>query len=221
MVASNHIRGLGSTVVPHWKFAATRWFRGPGQWHYHRPGLPGKASRSPRFYEQIDRDLRPLCRLIHRAGLETTPSCQGHFYPRMHFQRLWQDLRRDQELIRREGLRVRDVATDRVWIFQDPDYLLPWAEDGSFWRDASRQQGVGYLGILLPGPWPVKTDSLLRATRAVPGVRATVDPDGAQQGQGLLNLVVDTGGPAKQTLAWSRLTEQFRQALARESAAVA
>ena len=45
------------------------------------------------------------------AGLQTTPSCQGHFYPRDRFEKIWDELKREEPLITDGGLVVKGQLT--------------------------------------------------------------------------------------------------------------
>src|SRR5512146_1091716 len=103
----NIVTGLRADIVPHREFAIRKWFYSSPLWYYHRAGTTDEIRADRRFYRLVDPDLRELCRILLDAGLRTTPSCQGHFYPRERFERIWDELQREQPLITGEGLEVK------------------------------------------------------------------------------------------------------------------
>src|SRR5205823_11712163 len=96
-----------------------------------------ETSTSQKFYELVDPELRDLCRLLHDAGIATTPSCQGHSYPRERFERIWDSLTTEEPQIRGEGLVVKDSENQRKYLFRDAGYNVPWQSFGHFYDEAS------------------------------------------------------------------------------------
>lgn len=200
---------LSPSIIPHHHLPTTRWYRATGPWYYHRPTAePPRQRLAPDFYDHVDRALRPLVRLLHHWDLRTTPSCQGHFHPREHFERVWAQLARDRRRIRApgQGLRVTDSETGERFRFHAPDYELPWRSGAAFCDEAMRQQGVGYLGVLLP---PARAEVAAQLVGACDGLGGVHCPRGAMHGQILLALHVDTGDPDDQEAAWARITERL------------
>jgi hypothetical protein len=141
---------LSAALLPHQQWAGSQWFYANRLWFYHRPGAHRRIVANQRFFELIDPELRELCRLLHSAGFRTTPSCQGHSYPRQRFERVWEELKREEGEITGQGLMVRDCETDEESLFRDPAYRLPWGDFGRFYYEAAAHQEVGYLGIATP-----------------------------------------------------------------------
>jgi hypothetical protein len=162
---SASIDGLRAELVPHCSWAQKRWFYASPIWFYHRRRRrdePLVANR--RFYELVDPDLRELCHLFLRHGLVTTPSCQGHFYERPRFERIWDELSMEIEQIRgKEGLVVTDCETDRKYRFRDENFELPWKDKDAFCAEAMAHQATGYLGSLVPPERQELIDRLERA----------------------------------------------------------
>ena len=144
------ISTLRVDFVPQREMAIRKWYSGSSHWFYHRRALPGDFDFSRRLFQLIDPQLRAVCRLLHRHGIHTTPSCQGHFHERAHFKQIWDSLQRDEELIRAEGLEVRDSTDGRPFLFRASTYELPWEQFDSFYDQAAAEQTRGYLGVLLP-----------------------------------------------------------------------
>jgi hypothetical protein len=136
--------------VPHNRWATRRWFYANPIWYYHRQGLAHEIRLSGRFYQLVDPELRDACRLLNDAGLHTTPSCQGHDYPRERFEQIWRELTREAHAIRGEGLVVRDCENETPYRFRQSDWLLPWPSFDAFFCEAAARQCEGYLGIVVP-----------------------------------------------------------------------
>ena len=97
----------------------------------------------------MDQSLRDVCRKLHRAGLGTLPSCEGHFHDDAYFRHLWEHLQREQDEIRSRGLVVADSETNQPFVFRNHDYRLPWASFPAFLSEISQTQSGGYLGVEL------------------------------------------------------------------------
>src|SRR5262249_48727263 len=148
------ITGLSADLVPPPLYATRHWFYATTNWYYHAAipvgedatidgrGVHPRLNINDRFYELIAPHPRLLCRLINEAGpgFRTTPSCEGHFYGREHFERIWLDLKQQEVAIRGGGLRVRDSETDEPFNFRDGAYSLPWSEADTFCAEAGASQ---------------------------------------------------------------------------------
>lgn len=120
-------------------FPTRQWFYAGPWWYYHAPAVFHQLRVDRRFYELVDPALRELCRRLLAAGLRTTPSCQGHFYERPRFERVWDQLSREAGAVRTAGLVVRDCENGRARLFRDPLYRLPWPHFEAFYDDAARR----------------------------------------------------------------------------------
>jgi hypothetical protein len=169
------ITGLSADLVPTPLYATRRWFFSSPLWYYHLPVAASGVAAAPaacvihagdRFYELIDPGIRGLCRLINEAGLRTTPSCEGHFYPAVHFRKVWDELRREAARIARAGLPVRDSETGEEFLFRDRAYALPWPELDSFFAEAGAAQGAGFLGVVIPPEHPRRDELSRRLTES-------------------------------------------------------
>lgn len=144
------ISTLRADLVPNRELAIRKWYSASPLWHYHQRGFPGDFRCDRALYQRIDPELRPICRLLHKAGIATTPSCQGHFHDRHHFQGVWDALEREESLIRSRGLIVQDSTTGREYLFRAGTYQLPWSSFPQFYEQVALQQSEGCLGILVP-----------------------------------------------------------------------
>jgi len=148
------ISALRADLVPHREWASRRWFYTDPIWYYHRRSADHEVRTGRRFYDLVDPELREVCQLLSRAGLRTTPSCQGHSYPRERFERIWTELNREARAIRGGGLVVRDCESDTPFLFRQPEWRVPWPSFDAFYREADAHQNEGYLGIVVPPDQP-------------------------------------------------------------------
>jgi len=204
------ISGLRADIVPHRDWPIRKWFYANPLWYYHRKGQDSDIVPNRKFFSLVDPDLRQVCHLLNTAGLQTTPSCQGHFYDRNRFENIWQTLTREKDLIRADGLIVKDSETDREYLFRDAEYSLPWKTFDDFFEQAADHQGTGYLGILIP---PERRDlaNRFRESYYTDHARLCEDPGlGRILGGQMFQLVVHTSGPAERSEEWRKFTEHVR-----------
>ncbi len=201
-------------LLPHRQWAVSKWFYANPLWYYHRAGTDEQVVLNRRFYQLVDPDLRELCGLLNAQGLHTTPSCQGHFYLRDRFERIWEELRREAAAITAEGLVVKDSETQTPFLFRRGDYALPWNDFEAFHAQANEHQGTGYLGILLP---PERQSVQARLCEAVGESRTFhMEADsqaGARLGGMLLHIFVKAPDPEVRRAAWAEVTGRVAAAL--------
>jgi hypothetical protein len=209
------IAGLRATLVPHREWAISRWFYANPIWYYHRRSTHHELCTGRQFYKLVDPDLRELCALLNRAGLQTTPSCQGHSYPRDRFEAIWRELRREEALIRGDGLEVKDSENDNASVFRDPSYTNPWRSFDDFFREANAHQGIGYLGIILRDvAQRALADDLREAAAAGPNLRAEEHPEiGELLDARLISITVEEPDEQRRSAAWQGVTERVRNVL--------
>src|SRR5688572_10757104 len=130
------IRGLEAGFVPHRQWPLRKWYYANPLWFYHEAIAADEMIPSPKFYELVDPELRDLCRGLHAAGLHTTPSCQGHFYEKERFERIWAELEIERTKINGGGLEVKDSETQEAFVFQDSGFALPWNSFEAFYAEA-------------------------------------------------------------------------------------
>jgi len=209
----DRITGLRAGIVPHREWPLCKWYYANPHWYYSRRGNAGEIVANRRFYQLVDPDLRPVCHLLNTAGLQTTPSCQGHFFERSRFETIWAVLSREQDLIRTGGLIVKDSETDREALFQDPQYQLPWNDFDAFYAQAGEHQGTGYLGILVP-PERIDLADRFRQNYRTEAAELSEDRElGDELGGQMFQLKLRTTGPAQRSEEWRRFTEWVRDLL--------
>ncbi len=204
------ITGLRADIVPHWQWATRKWFDAEPLWYYHRAGTDEEIVANRKFYQLVDPDLRELCRLLNDHGLHTTPSCQGHFYPRDRFERIWEQLTREAPRIAGEGLVVKDSETDRQFLFRESGFVLPWDSFDSFYAQAADHQGTGYLGIVVPEDRPGLISQLcgLSGKRGIISMGFDERISQALDGR-LYNIVVRPANDDERIRGWSQITHDF------------
>ncbi len=214
------IADLDANVVEPRLFPTRRWFAASPLWYYHGPRTGGRTRDdgalrpNRRFYALVDPELRDACRLLLDAGCRTTPSCQGHFYPRAWFAAVWDELRRDLDRITRRGLVVRDSETQRERLFHDRRYRLPWTSFAEFHAAAACGQSRGYLGFVAPERRAALVAALLREDF---GGAATVrcGARGAASGGRLVSIEIAPRSIAERGRTWTRVTGRIEALLAR------
>lgn len=205
------IAGLQAGLIPLREFPLRKWFYVTPLWYYHAPSLQHHLNRDPNFYELVDPLLRDLCFLLQRAGLYTTPSCQGHFYVRGRFEKIWADLKRDEAAIREGGLIVKDSETDQAYLFQNPAYALPWESFEQFYHETDAHQNKGYVGIVIPPDRVELLETLQTCRFESPCARIAFDPQlTATLGQPLLGVHVEPPTRLQRDAAWQAITTYFR-----------
>jgi len=210
------INGLRADLVPHRQWAVSKWFYANYLWYYHRLGTDEEVRTGRNFYKLVDEQLRELCHLLHEAGVHTTPSCQGHFYKKEHFEKVWEELTREAALIRNLGLKVTDSETQKDFLFLDWQYGLPWETFETFHDQAGAQQGVGYLGMIVPSEREDLRDRMEAATFCDSTAEITHDRILSRLLHGeVYNIFVRAAGPGERDRKWKMITNLLGRALER------
>ena len=179
--------------------------------YYHQPGLTVGAAQEPQFYEQVDPALRELCRMLHRQGIHTTASCEGHDHDQKYFEQRWEGLCAEAEKIKRGELVVIESQTGSKYRFSDPGYQLPWDNLQGFLDDSLGHQSNGYIGIVLPAELNALGRSL-RKEMARQG-DAQVLPDRRLSrflNRRFYHLLIHGPARAERLRQWYHITEWFR-----------
>jgi hypothetical protein len=195
-------------------FPLRKWYYARALWYYHAPAIEHRLMADPKFFELVDPRLRELCRCLLEAGLQTTPSCQGHFHSRQRFATVWDELQREADLIRSGGLVVKDSETDEAFAFREPGYRLAWRDFESFREQASRQQEHGYLGIAIPNDQPELVARFREQHVAAEGVR--IEPDAELAvifGQPFVSVRVEACSREQRDAAWAAVTAHVKKLL--------
>jgi hypothetical protein len=209
------IHGLRAELVPHRHWPLRQWFYASPIWFYHRPRGEERIVANHRFYELVDPDLREICYRFHQHGLLTTPSCQGHFYERPRFERIWAELRREAERIASaEGLVVRDSETDRPYRFRDERFELPWKDPDAFCAEAMGHQSTGYLGVIVPPERPEVLTRFMDGGFCDEKAEFGHTPEvGRRLGGELFTCLVRPGDPTERMELWRIVTERIGRLL--------
>jgi hypothetical protein len=208
------ISGLRADLVPSNRWAKRRWFYANPIWYYHRPSAAHELRLSGRFYQLVDPDLRDVCRILNDAGVHTTPSCQGHDYPRQRFEQIWQELQREAPAIRGEGLIVRDCENERPYLFRRADWEVPWPSFDALFSEAAARQCEGYLGIVVP-PSQERIETKLRHEpyRTRWSALEVDNEAGSDLGGTLFGIHVKAPNEAERAHEWQQLTRYIEDIL--------
>ena len=202
------ITDLEVGIVPHREWALRQWFYANTLWYYHRLAQSHQLNTNPRFYELVDPDLRPLCKMLHDQYIPTTPSCQGHFYPRQHFEDIWHELRLEAVRARDRGLAVRNAESGDACIFVNHEFQLPWDDFDSFFMQAGPHQNTGFIAFVLPQERAGLADQLRANPCPIPA--AKIDEDAAlsrRLGGPTFCVQVRTSSPREQSKIWNEVTK--------------
>jgi hypothetical protein len=208
------VTGLESGIVSQRTFPLRKWYYANPLWYYHAPAIEHRLAADPKFFELVDPRLRELCRCLLAAGLHTTPSCQGHFHPRQRFERVWDELQREADLIRSGGLVVRDSETDQAYSFSQPDYRLAWRDFTSFHEQAGRQQTHGYIGFAIPKDRPDLAARFRDPNRLSEGAR--IEPDAELEAifkRPFVSIYVRSGSREERDATWTLVTAHVKALL--------
>ena len=217
-VAPTLITGLDAGIIPLGAFPLHNWYYANPLWYYHAPALDHCLRTDCRFYELVDPALRELCKLLVDAGLCTTPSCQGHFYPRARFEQIWDELVGEAGAIWDGGLMVRDSESNEAFRFADDSYRVPWRDFETFYYEINRHQNEGYLGIAFP-PDRAGLASRLEA-ELLCDVPARIERDVELTrllGRPLVGIYVNPRTPDERDGAWREVTRCIQEVLQQEA----
>lgn len=137
---------ISSDLIPHNKFHKGEWYKSQSQWYYFNEcEQEYKLPTSKIFYQGIDPQLLPILKYLHSKNIPTTPSCEGHFYNRKYYKKLYAKLCKDAELIKTVGIILE--KEDYTHHYIDPNYIIPWTES-EFLQQVSTYQTNGVLGFV-------------------------------------------------------------------------
>lgn len=137
---------ISSDLIPHNKFHKGEWYRSQSQWYYfNQCEQEYKLPTSKVFYEGIDTQLLPIVKYLHSKNIPTTPSCEGHFYNRKYYKKLYTKLCKDSELIKTVGIILENDKYTHLYV--DQNYTIPWTES-EFLQQVSTYQTNGVLGFV-------------------------------------------------------------------------
>ena len=175
------------------------------RWFYGQSGVPHRPATHP-DPRTVDPLLRPLVRLLRRAGLPTLPSCQGHYTDPVKLRRSYRALQRDAAWISGHGLTVRCSETGARTVLRSPGWRLPpfrvWASS------VLAGNGHGRIGIVVPRRIARRWASGIGASSEAVDVLLR-----SAQGSVVLDVRVQTTTPANQRAAWRAVTSAVRRLL--------
>jgi hypothetical protein len=212
----DRMTGLRADIVPHREWGIRRWFYANPIWYYHRPSAAHEICTTGKFYQLVDPELREVCHLLNDAGVRTTPSCQGHSYPRERFEKIWNELKSEEQQIRTTGLLVKDSENDQPYLFQEPQYIAPWTEFETFYSEARSHQNIGYLGIIVPAG----SEMMARLLESIDisGSQCAISRDeelGEILGGILISVRVNAIDAQSRSGIWQQFTDQVRDVIPR------
>lgn len=194
-------------LVSRCDYALRQWLYASPLWYYHRPAPLPACQNTMARYDLIDPHLCEICHHLHRDGVATTPSCQGHSHPRPYFRRVWDELRRQESIIQTTGLEIADSQSGWHYVFADPGYRLPWDNFQSFCHQVDSRQHEGYLGILIPRHGRRLARRLNDDQYATPIASIAFDaPLSHRLGGFLLAATVTTRDPDHRQSQWRHIT---------------
>jgi len=211
IAAVRQFSDLRADLVPHRQWATSRWFYANPIWYYHRPAAEHEICLNRRFLQLVDPMLRDVCQFLNESGIQTTPSCEGHSYPKERFERIWAELTKEEPSIRAAGLVVKDCENDEPFLFRNAAYRMPWPSFEDFYQAAAAHQNLGYLGIVLDDRRRDLATRLCDQVQSLENVR--VENDWNQKLQALVvGIHVNAIDPDVRAGIWRQFTCQVKAA---------
>lgn len=142
---------ISPDFIPHKHFHKGSWLieKDNPDWYYFYPKRKNQSNYNNKFYSTLDEPLKDVVRFLHGINLNTTPSCSGHFYPERSFDKIYNNLKKQETKINKEGLILQNPETGEFYKYRDGDYSLPW-DKNTFLDKAENYQTKGCLGIKSP-----------------------------------------------------------------------
>lgn len=192
---------ISPELIPHAQFHKGIWLfslRQPG-WYYFLKKKNPNHIRNKSFLDSVDEPLKELVKHLHERNIRTTPSCSGHHISERDLSRFYTELEGDQEMICGEGLYLKDVESDEVYLFREPDYRLPWTRQ-QFLDKLESYQPRGVLGMRLGNKRKVKT--MIKSMK-VDGARVT-------EQEGITFIFTNENAWREDGQVWKEVTEQIK-----------
>lgn len=137
-----------SDLVNHLDFHKGYWFKSNiSDWYYFKE--QERPYNIPKYfnYTLLDRNLLSLVVLLHKKNIPTTPSCSGHILTEDYFIELYQKIKIEEQLIRGNGLLLKNVETQDTLLYKDKNYKFIYPQH-SFIKLTSSYSKQGVLGVL-------------------------------------------------------------------------
>ena len=143
------MKNITPDLIPHEEFHKGAWATSEDgvKWYYFIKGKQNNGNiTNKEFSSSLDKELRPLANLLHKNGIKTSPSCAGHFSPKIYFEKIWDGLKSHEEKIKGDGLKLIDPEANKHTIFKDSNYKIPWSK-GVFLEKSQEYQKKGVIGV--------------------------------------------------------------------------
>lgn len=150
-------------LIDHTEFHTGLWLQNaanPGWYYFSKRKNPNIISRHS-FIESVDKPLKDVVNFLHKNGIRTTPSCSGHLFPGHKIEKLYRSISVEADLIKSRGIYLKDVQTDKLFLFRNKNYELPWSKT-DFINSLMQYQTKGILGIRLHRK--LNAENILRET---------------------------------------------------------
>jgi hypothetical protein len=156
-----------------------------------------------RWLDHLDPQIAPLINFFQEKNILTLPSCAGHYRTNRWCDKAFGNLRRDEEIIKKEGLPLIDVETGETLKFKKRDWSLPFNKK-QFAEAARGSEGIpeGYLALGESGDDVIH--GLNKAVTQTPCCRLIKRPSH-------LELRVFGGSQQGQNKAWGMLSDCIKK----------
>jgi hypothetical protein len=176
------------------------------RWFYGFAEKGPRAATSARL-DTVDRPLRPIVALCQRAGIQTLPSCSGHFPPEKTLRALYRGIKRDRAWVRGHGLTLRCSESGTLKVYRNPSWAIPPFEQ---WAEPVRKaHGIGRIGFVFSDIDP-RVIPLIQALRNIDRVNAYAT---RLQRAIVVTLTTSARNPAERNMLWERVFAVMRQAI--------
>jgi hypothetical protein len=141
---------ITASLIPHSQFHTGAWLipvDNPS-WYYFMKKKNTNLISNDSFMESVDQPLKRIVKFLHDQKIRTTPSCSGHYRNKEEYKKTYNALENDKQIIRQEGLKLKDIETGKTYTYKNDVYQLPWKEE-EFLQKIMSYQHKGVLGMRL------------------------------------------------------------------------
>src|ERR1700740_84695 len=193
---------ISPELIPHEQFHTGIWLQSEERpsWYYFTKRKSTNKISNKKFDKSLDKPLKEIVLFLHKQGIKTTPSCAGHTKTRAEFKKIYQELKKDEQLIKTKGLHLKNVETAKVYFCYDQNYELPWSKD-EFLKKIMTYQKHGVLGIRLGNRKRIKNELLNLSIKGV---------DIIERNHVVL-LLTRSGNERKKNKTWKEITNSIKR----------
>lgn len=102
---------------------------------------------SDRFWSLVGRNIKVLGQLLVQNGCHFVPQSEGQFLAHADVKELWNALKAEEKVIRKEGLALTNFETGEKIVFRNPEYRALWPSFEDFESAMLSKQSLADGGV--------------------------------------------------------------------------